>query len=214
MRSRRFGGDKLRRAIAAEAARIKYEGREIEYFQAKRKAAKRFGVNPRYHHNLPSNGEIKEELLRIADIFEGEDRYLRLGDMRLQALKIMRILKPYHPKLIGSVLNGHIRKGSDIDIHAFSNSTYEIVLRLEEEQIFCEIDRIQATKDGVWQEFIHIRAEVDDFPLEVTVYGADKKNFRFMSSVTGGPIEKVTASELELLLNSEHPELNTDDNWL
>ena len=206
MRKHRFGGDKLRRAIAAEAARLKYEGFVQEYFHAKRKAARRFGVNARYHRNLPSNGEIKDELMRLVDVFEDEDRLLRLGDMRVQALTIMRLLRRFHPKLIGSVLKGRIRKGSDIDIHVFSNSIYAVSLALEEEQIFCDVDRVQATKDGVWQEYIHLRAEVDDFPIEVTLYSADKKNFRFMSSVTGGVIETATITELETLIAMEHPE--------
>lgn len=205
MRKHRFGGDKLRRAIAVEAARLKYEGFADEYFQAKRKAAKRFGVNARYHHNLPTNGEIKEELLRFADIHEGEDRFLRLEDMRRQALELMKILKRFHPKLIGSVLKGLVRQGSDIDIHVFTNSIYAVQMLLAEEQIFSEIDRKHVIKDGVGQEFVHIRAEVDDFPIELTVYSKDKKNFRFMSSVTGGPLETATIRELEDLIAQEHP---------
>ena len=156
---------------------------------------------------MPSNGEIKEELLRFADLFEDEDRFLRLGDMRRQAFWLMKLLKRFHPKLIGSVLKGHIRKGSDIDIHVFTDSIYAAVMVLEEEQIFCEVDRKHVIKDGVGQEFVHIRAEVDDFPIEVTVYRRDKKNFPFKSSVTGGLIETATISELEDLITHEHPEL-------
>ncbi|MDX1487239.1 MAG: nucleotidyltransferase domain-containing protein [Acidiferrobacterales bacterium] len=208
MRKHRFGGDKLRRAIAVEAARIKYEGRESEYFHAKRKAAKRFGVNHKYPYNLPSNGEIKEELLRFADMFEGEDRLLRLGDMRLQALKLMRLLKRFHPKLIGSVLKGTIRKGSDIDIHVFTDSVHAVATLLAEEQIFCQIDRKTVIdKDGKGREFVHLRGEIDDFPIELTVYSSQLKNFRFMSSVTNSPIETAKISEVEDLLAAEHPDL-------
>jgi len=204
MRKHRFGGDKLRRAIAVEAARLKYEGTAQEYFHAKRKAARRFGVGSWYQHNLPTNGEIKEELIRLADIFEGEDRLLRLEDMRRQALYLMRLLKRYHPKLIGSVLKGTVRQGSDIDIHVFSDSIYAVQMLLADEQIYSEVDRKHVVKDGVGQEFIHIRAEVDDFPIELTLYPKNKKNFRFMSSVTGSPIETVTISELEDLIAAEH----------
>ena len=31
----------------------------------------------------------------------------------------MRLLRPFRPRLIGSVMTGHVRKGSDIDIHVF-----------------------------------------------------------------------------------------------
>lgn len=205
MREHRFGGDKLRRAIAVEAARLKYEGIATEYHQAKRKAAKRFGVNARYQHNLPTNGEIKEELVRFADMFEGEDRFLRLGDMRRQGLFLMKLLKQFHPRLIGSVLKGQIRQGSDIDIHVFTASVHEVVMRLAEEQIFCTIDRKDVLKDGVRQQFTHVRGEIDDFPIELSVYRLDQRNVRFMSSVTGGPIEYATISGVESLIAEEHP---------
>ncbi len=67
--------EKLRRAIAVDAAALMYEGAESEYFTAKRKAARRHGVNARYQpKDLPSNREIREEILKLAGMFEGEGR--------------------------------------------------------------------------------------------------------------------------------------------
>jgi hypothetical protein len=34
----------------------------------------------------------------------------------------MRLLCRFRPRLIGSVMTGHVRKGSDIDLHLFSDS--------------------------------------------------------------------------------------------
>ena len=93
---------RLRRVVAIEAAKLMYEGSEKEYFTAKRKVARRYGLNPRYAPaHLPSNREIREEILRLAEFFEGDRRLERLGAMRRQARDVMRILGRFRPKLIG-----------------------------------------------------------------------------------------------------------------
>src|SRR5215218_1353732 len=115
----RMANDKLRQAIALEAARLMYERAESEYYTAKRKAAKRLcrrGVKP---EDLPSNAEIRDQIQTFARIHEGDRRTENLRDMRLQALRLMRLLRRFRPRLIGSVMTGHVRKGSDIDIHVF-----------------------------------------------------------------------------------------------
>src|SRR5436305_10285637 len=113
---------KLRQAIALEAARLMYERVESEYFTAKRKAAKRLcrgGVKP---EDLPSNAEIREQIQVFARIHEGGRRTEHLRDMRLEALRLMRLLRQFRPRLIGSVMTGHVRKGSDIDLHLFCDA--------------------------------------------------------------------------------------------
>src|SRR5882672_4999724 len=113
---------KLRMAIALEAARLMYERAETEYFTAKRKAAKRLCRGNVKPSDLPSNSEIRDQIQLFARLHEGEKRTANLKDMRLAALHMMRHLRPFKPRLIGSVMTGHIRKGSDIDIHVFTNS--------------------------------------------------------------------------------------------
>src|ERR671935_695976 len=129
----RMADVKLRQAIAFEAARLMYERIESEYYTAKRKAAKRLcrrGVKP---EDLPSNAEIRDQIQLFARIHEGDKRTQHLREMRLQALKLMRLLRQFRPRLIGSVMTGHVRKGSDIDIHLFSDSVGLITDLLEQE---------------------------------------------------------------------------------
>src|SRR4029077_14292584 len=113
---------KLRYAIALEAARLMYERHESEYFTAKRKAAQRLCRGNVKPGDLPSNAEIREQIQTFARIHEGERRTEDLRAMRLEALRLMRLLRPFRPRLIGSVMTGHVRKGSDIDLHVFSDS--------------------------------------------------------------------------------------------
>src|ERR1700758_1656625 len=124
---------KLRRAIALEAARLMYERIESEYFTAKRKGAKRLcrrGVKPA---DLPSNAEIRDQIQLFARIHEGDKRPRHLQEMRLEALRLMRQLRAFRPRLIGSVMTGHVRKGSDIDLHVFTDSPALVSETLERE---------------------------------------------------------------------------------
>src|SRR5918911_4635183 len=118
----RMSEGRLRQAIALEAARLMYERVESEYFTAKRKAAKRLCRHQVKPADLPSNAEIRDQIQVFARIHEGERRTEHLREMRLQALRLMRLLRPFRPRLIGSVMTRHVRKGSDIDLHVFTDS--------------------------------------------------------------------------------------------
>src|SRR5437762_1296783 len=134
---------KLRQSIALEAARLMYERVESEYYTAKRKAAKRLcrrGVKP---EDLPSNAEIREQIQVFARIHEGDKRTEHLREMRLQALKLMRLLQAFRPRLLGSVMTGHVRKGSDIDIHVFTDSPALITDQLESEGLQYDLEHKQ-----------------------------------------------------------------------
>src|SRR5256714_1680583 len=136
----RMANAKLRQAIALEAARLMYERVESEYFTAKRKAAKRLcrgGVKP---EDLPSNAEIRDQIQVFARIHEGDKRTLHLREMRLEALRLMRLLRAFRPRLIGSVMTGHVRKGSDIDLHVFCDSAGLITDLLESEGLQYDLE--------------------------------------------------------------------------
>src|SRR5476651_1136280 len=132
---------KLRQAIALEAARLMYERVESEYFTAKRKAAKRLCRRSFKPEDLPSNAEIRDQIQVFARIHEGDRRTQNLREMRLDALRMMRLLAAYRPRLIGSVMTGHVRKGSDIDLHVFSDSVGLLTDLLEQEGLSFDVER-------------------------------------------------------------------------
>src|SRR3954462_13705781 len=179
-----MSNDKLRQAIALEAARLMYERAESEYFSAKRKAAKRLcrrGVKP---EDLPSNAEIRDQIQLFARIHEGDKRTENLREMRLEALRLMRILRPFRPRLIGSVMTGHVRKGSDIDLHVFSDSVGLVGDLLEQAGYQFEVERKQVVKHGESRVFTHVHVH-DRFDFELTVYAEDMAHYVFKSSITG-----------------------------
>jgi len=203
---------KLRQAIALEAARLMYERLETEYYTAKRKAAKRLcrrGVKP---EDLPSNSEIRDQIQVFARIHEGDKRTGHLREMRLEALRLMRILRAFRPRLIGSVMTGHVRKGSDIDIHVFTDAVGLLTDILEREGFQFDVERKQIVKFEEARVFTHIHIH-DRFNFELTVYAEDKAHYVFKSSITGKAIERASINELEAFLRKEYPDLDLEA-WL
>jgi hypothetical protein len=201
---------KLRRAIAFEAARLMYDRIETEYFTAKRKAAARVCRGSVKPTDLPSNAEIRDLIQVFARTHEGEQRTANLKDMRLHALRLMRLLARFRPRLIGSVMTGHVRKGSDIDLHVFSDHLEPITAVLDEEGLQYDVERKHIEKHGEARVFTHVHV-YDTFPFELTIYAGDKAHYIFKSSITGKPIERATTRELEELIAREHPEVKIDD---
>ena len=197
---------KLRRQIAWEAACLMYHRQESEYFRAKQKAARRICRGWVKPADLPSNAEIRDEIQSLARLYEGDDRTLKLREMRLEALRLMKLLWRFRPRLIGSVLTGHVRKGSDIDLHVFSASVEAITLVLDDEGVVYDVQRKRVRKHGEERLFTHIHV-TDRFPFELTVYPADKAHFVFKSSITGKAIERAGIAQLEELLHQEYPQL-------
>jgi len=202
--------DKLRREIAFEAARLMYSRQETEYYTAKLKAGRKLcrgWVKPR---DLPSNAEIREAIDGFARLHEGEQRTENLREMRVAALRIMRILQRFRPRLIGSVMTGHIRRGSDIDIHIFSDSVEAVSAVLRDEGIPHDVERKQVRKHGEERIFNHIHFH-DRFPFELTVYAANLAHYVFKSSVTGKAIERASIAELEQFLGEKYPALDLEE---
>jgi len=200
-----MSSDKLRRRIAFEAARLMYRRDESEYLRAKLKAARRVAGGDVKPRDLPSNREIRDEIQALARLHEGDRQRARLREMRLAALRMMRILRAFRPRLIGSTLTGHVRAGSDIDLHVFSNSVDAVCGALEAEGLTFDIERKRVRKQGEQRTFTHVHLD-DGFPFELTVYPADKAHYVFKSSITGRAIERASIAELEQLLAREYPD--------
>ena len=184
---------KTRSHIALLAARLMYDREESEYFTAKRKAARRLGVEFRFRpSSLPSNAEIREQIAALAQLHEGDSRTQNLRDMRVEALRMMRLLDAFRPRLIGSVLTGHIRHGSDIDLHVFSDHLSAVTTILEDQQCQFTVERKRVIKQNEERIFVHIHIR-DRFNFELTLYPSDKYHYPFKSSITGKLIERATS---------------------
>ena len=197
---------KLRRAIAHEAARLLYFREESEYYRAKQKAARRLCHGWVKPNELPSNAEIRDAVQSFARLHEGQARLDALQDMRLTALRMMLRLERFHPRIIGSVFTGHVRRGSDIDLHVFSDSIEAVAASLDVDMIPYDIERKQVRKSGEHHVYIHIHVK-EKYPIELTVYPTSLRSYNFRSSVTGKPIEKASIPEFKSFLQKEYPNI-------
>ncbi len=204
-----MNNSKLRRQIAWEAARLMYERYESEYFRAKIKAAKRLCRGWVKPGDLPSNSEIRDQVQTFARLHEGEKRTEDLREMRFEALRMMHVLRAFRPRLIGSVLTGYIRKGSDIDLHIFADNFHSVTAVLESEGAVYDVQHKHVRKEGESRIYTHVHIQ-DRFPFELTVYPADKAHYVFKSSITGKAMERASINELEQFLRHEYPDVDLE----
>jgi len=208
---RRQHTTELRQLMARESARLMYEEGVDQYFNAKRLAAKRiFGrggdKKMRYRpQDLPSNGEIQDALRQFVQFVEGEFSQQRLFAMRVIALETMNALEPFHPRLIGSVSTGHVRRGSDIDIHVFIDNIEEIENFMLQRGWRFKKRQVTIRVGGEYKEYLHLHCG-HVFPIELTVYPYYDMRVTQRSSTDGKPIMRVKSSALERLIAEEHSE--------
>jgi hypothetical protein len=182
-----------RSAVAREAARLLYTGAAEEYIQAKEQAATNLGVKAN-----PSNYEVAVELDRLADELEGGIRQRRLAEMRGIALRMMKALDRFSPRLIGSVWRGTARLGSDIDIVTLASSPGEV----EEALSGFEIKEKGGVtfKGGVTA--YHIKLQIDGYGAEVVVRRPDEYEEE-RCDIYGDVKRGLTLPELERLLRAD-----------
>lgn len=184
-----------------------YQRQESEYYRAKLKAAHRICQGWAKPADLPSNAEIRDQVQMLARVHEGDARTNNLRAMRLAALAMMERLDRFRPRLIGSVLTGHVRQGSDVDIHVFSDAVEAIGHALEQHGLPYTIQRKLVRKHGEARTYTHVHVAAE-FTFELTVYSANEAHFVFKSSITGKPIERASIAELRQFLAQKYPDLD------
>jgi hypothetical protein len=107
-------------------------------------------------------------------------------------------------------MTGHVRAGSDIDLHVFSDSIPAVTDLLDEQGLVYDVERKRVRKHDEERIFTHIHIQ-DRFPFELTVYAADQAHFVFKSSITGKAIERASIAQLEQFLASEYPDTDIDE---
>ncbi|MEM3458298.1 MAG: nucleotidyltransferase domain-containing protein [Candidatus Bathyarchaeia archaeon] len=191
----------LRKKVAREAATLLYSGIEKEYKQAKLKAAKTFGVQ-----FVPTNLEVALELDKIAEEKEGLARQERLIRMRTEALKLMRILERYSPKLVGSVWRGTIHHESDIDVTVYHSEPNDIVEILKRNGFhILQIEWVAVTKKGQKKTSFHVHLESPaKEKIEIIVRSPEEAQLKERCEIYGDEIAGLRVRELEKLLK-ENP---------
>ena len=193
--------ENLRRALAQEAARIMAEHGIRDFLVAKRKAAERFGVTD--NAVLPKNTEIEEALAEYQRLFGGDTHVESLQEQRRVALVAMRRLREFEPRLVGSVLSGTATAHAEVQIHLFADRPESVAIKLMDQGIPHEITekRVKMNAERVLA-YPGVRFELDDQPIEATVFPTDGIRQAPVSPVDGKPMRRANVIELEALLGN------------
>ena len=189
-----------RHLVAEEAARLLCYGLVEEYKEAKEKAAAALGESL-----LPSNIEIAHEVDKLADEIEGPSRKELLVALRKEALKIMRVLSEFQPRLIGSVWRGTCHKGSDIDIIVFSFEPNVIIDALKHNGYAkFKTEWKSKLENGEMNTFLHIHL-FQEPAMDIEVVVNDPSRFGKMEKceIYGDLKTGLTIPQLRLILEKD-----------
>jgi len=189
-----------RRRVAREAARLLYTGSFSEYKHAKEAAALSLDLDA-----VPSNHEVAVELDLLADEMEGDGRRGLLVGMRGDALRVMRALAELEPRLIGSVWRGTARRGSDIDIVAYSARPEEVVGRLAASGLAVRsVEEVAASEGGRPRRSHHISVALDGgYEAEVVVRPPWERGLTERCEIYGDLKRGLGLPELEKLMRAD-----------
>ena len=181
--------------MARRAAELMYFDGVKEYLRAKRKAAKELDVTV-----FPNNVEIRDEIDRLADTLEGPVRLERLLALRKLALEVMEALEGFEPRLIGSVLTGHVKATSDVDLHVFSDDHEEVGDTLLAADYEVEYEVVHTVKGGEPMEFPHYYLTFPEGRVDISVYPPDRLKRPQKSSITHRTMERATIGAVRRLV--------------
>lgn len=196
--TRRFR--QVRLEVAVEAARIIATEGQQNYHAAKKKAAARLGASGRMA--LPSNTEVQDALLRHQELYGGIAHVENLEQLRSTAVQAMYYLESYHPRLVGSVLDGTAGEHSRITLHIFSDSIESVILHFLNKGIpFSQEQRKIRWYDGEHRFIPLLVFEWDDATVELMIF--DRVHLRQAppSPIDGKPQQRATLAELECLVS-------------
>ena len=179
---------KLRQAIAAEAARLLQQRKEPDFHAARRKAARWFSRQRVAPADLPSFGEIQQEVFALAGLFSSERQQSALNEIRLVAHDLLELLHDFEPRLSGSALTGPILPGAEIELTLAFGDLSEITAIL-----FDAGHRVQLRADGSLTFFDH-------YPCVVSLVPESRGD---VSSVGGHALPQVDLQGLDELLADE-----------
>ncbi len=189
--------DRLRQALAMEAAKIIATEGVRDYQQAKRKACERMGNS--IHGSLPSNIEIENAISAFQHIFLSNHDEIIL-ELRKTALVIMRCLQEFSPCLVGPVLEGTANADTPISIHVYSDVIEEVAETLEQQVIDLKIEeqRLKLGKEFIFKPTIVFY--YNEHELSVTIFSLRQQHQRVKSKIKNSSMQKINLKNLEKLI--------------
>ncbi len=183
-----------RQEIVQEAARIMAEEGVRDFHAAKLKAAQRLNLPAR---DLPTNVEIDQAFGNYLRLFHPERPALHRQLLQI-ALKLMRLLQPFYPRLVGPVLTGNVTRFTEIFVHAVADAPEDLAFFFQDHNIAYEQSekRLRFGGDRT-RTHTNYRFSFDAVGIEVVVFSPETVREPPLSPVDGKPIERWSVSDVE-----------------
>lgn len=193
------GAAETRQRISREAARLIAEEGVHDFHVAKRKATERLNLPEAQH--LPSNPEIEQALAEHLQLFHARDLPERLHRLRRLAVEVMRLLERFEPRLLGSLLTGHVTRFSKIELHITANTPEVVAFFLQDQGIAFEQSSKRVRFGGERSEMVPVYSFVaEDTVIEISVFTPAGAREAPLSPVDGRPMIRVPLKEVASLI--------------
>jgi len=188
-----------RRMIAAEAARIMVTQTQFNYRIAKQKAALRLGISIRAA--MPSNVEVENALRAYQEFYGGQPHSQHLQKLREIALRVMRSLESFRPRLVGPVLDGTADEHARVSLHVFNDPPDAVAVHLlDKGQAFRDEWRKIRWYDGSYRQVPLLVTDTEDTEVELALFSYLGLRQAPPSPVNGRPQKRASLAEVECLL--------------
>lgn len=185
--------------LAAEAARILVEEAMTDYGAAKRKAAERLGLGVRA--SLPDNAQVEAEVIAYQRLFGGTGYVHRLRELRATAVRAMKLLQEFEPRLTGAVVSGAIADAHRVQLHAFPDKAEMVDVFLANRGIAAEPDeRDYRYGDGRIESVPLVCFEAAGVGIDVALFEPGQQRRAPLSPANGLPAKRLTLAQAEALL--------------
>ena len=125
-----------------------------------------------------------------------------LKALREAALDAMGRVEPFHPRLVGPVLEGTATAHSDVTLHLFADAPEEVAFHLMELGVrYRTGDKRLRLASGQHASFPSFTFESGGTTVEATVFPAGALRQAPTCPVSGGPMRRARRDELETLLD-------------
>ncbi len=190
--------NQVRERIAKEAARLMCEAGISDFQLAKRKALQRLRIPE--HRGLPSNEEIEAAVSEYQRLFRADSQPQRLARLRQVAVRAMRFLERFQPRLVGAVLSGTADEHSNVCLHLFAETSEEVGLFLMDNGVPHEHgERTMKLASDDSERLPTCRFLADDVPVELVIFAERVRRRVPLSPVDGRPMERAALSAVEAL---------------
>ena len=200
--SMRGKDQQARYRLAGEAARIMAEEGVENFHTAKQKAAARLGITQT--RNLPSNEEIEQALISYQRLFLHDEQNTTIRHLRRQALKAMKMLAPFQPRLTGNIASGTANKHATVSLHVFTDNMDDVTVFLINHKIPFRSSLKKLTFGrGREAEYPCLQFVAGDTNIEVTILPRNGLRQPPLGPIDGKPIKRLTLEQLRQLIEPD-----------